>query len=197
MEIIKLSKRNYVTILKRTAAEIRGGKTAICPTDTVYGLLCAATNIKAVKRLLEIKNRPKGKPIPIFVKDIKMAKRLAFMDKRQEKFLRKHWPGRVTAVLRARDRLPKLLLGGTKTVGLRIPDHSLVQELLNLVKQPLTGTSANISGQPPCWSAKAVINQFKYRKHKPDLIIDAGRLPKRKPSRVIDLTVWPIKILRD
>ena len=162
---------------------IKNGGVIICPTDTVYGLVCDATNKKAVERLYKIKKRPRNKLIPIFISDIKMAKRFTNITPEQEKFLKNVWPGKVTAVFHHRKP------------GLRIPDYKFV---LNLVKHigPLAETSANISGQPATTKIKEVLKQFEGRKYQPDLVIDVGNLPKSKPSKIIDLTVWPPKILR-
>ena len=172
------------------------GEVVVCPTDTVYGLLADATNEKAVKKLLKIKKRRAQKPIPIFVKDIKMAKKLALINKNQENFLKKVWPGKVTIVLKRMGKLPRILFGNKKTIGLRIPDYKIINQLLLIINRPLTGTSANISGKPPSTKIKEVISQFKNQKYLPDLIIDAGNLPKSKPSIVLDLTISPPKILR-
>ena len=195
MKIIKINFSRYQQITSAVEIAIKQGKIIVCPTDTVYGLACDAANEKAVRRLFEIKNRPLNKSVPIFVKDIKMAKRMAFIDKRQEEFLRKYWPGRVTVVLKSRNKLPKSL-GAEKTIGLRIPNYKFINDVLKKVNRPLTGTSANISGQPASGDIKEVLRQFKNRRYKPDLVIDAGRLPKRKPSKIIDLIVYPPKILR-
>ncbi len=64
------------------------------------------------------------------------------------------------------------------------------------INKPLTGTSANISGQPTSHKIEEVLQQFKNQKYQPDLIVDAGNLPKSKPSKVIDLTGKKLKILR-
>lgn len=198
MEIIKVSPRNFKKVIEIAARSIKEGKVLVCPTDTVYGLLADATNEKAVKRVFKVKKRPKGKPIPIFVNDIKMAKKLAFIDKSQENFLKKYWPGKVTTVLRRRKDcgLPKILFGRIQTIGLRIPDYKLVNMLLAKLNRPLTGTSANISGEPPSTKIKEVINQFKNQKAQPDLILDSGNLKLSLPSTVIDLTERKLQILR-
>ena len=175
---------------------IKQGEVMVCPADTVYGLLADATNKKAVKKLLKIKKRNTQKPIPIFVKDLKTAKKLALINKNQEKFLKKVWPGKVTVVLKRKGKLPGVLFRNKKTIGLRIPDYKIINQLLLIINRPLTGTSANISGQPPSTKIKEVISQFKNQKFQPDLIIDAGNLQKSKPSIVLDLTTQPPKILR-
>ncbi|RLC35447.1 MAG: threonylcarbamoyl-AMP synthase [Candidatus Nealsonbacteria bacterium] len=181
MEIIKPN-------LGKAAMAIKEGKVLVCPTDTVYGLICDAGNKKALERLYKIKKRSRKKPIPIFVGSIRMAKKLARISGEQEEFLRKVWPGKMTVVLERKK-------GGT--VGLRVPNYAFVLNLIGRVNRPLTGTSANISGQPASTKVKEVREQFNNRRPQPDLIIDAGNLPPSKPSTVIDLTIWPPKILRN
>ncbi len=196
MEIFKVNKENFKKAIEIAARLIEKGKVIVCPTDTVYGLVTDATNKKATEKIFKIKKRPKNKAIPIFVKDIKMAKGLAFINREQEKFLRKSWPGKITVVLKNKNKLPKILFGKEKTIGLRIPNYKLVQELLKRLNRPLTGTSANISGRPASTKIKEVLKQFKESVATPDVAIDTGDLPRAKPSRVVDLTDKNLKILR-
>jgi len=196
MKILKITRKNFKKVVETTIKLIKEGEVIICPTDTVYGLICDATNIKAVKRLLKIKRRPKNKPTPIFVKNLKMAKTLAKIDKKQEKILKAVWPGKVTTVLKRKNDLSKVLFGEEKTIGLRIPNYRLINELFRNLNHPLAETSANISGRPPLTKIEEIIKQFKIRKYQPDLAIDAGNLLNSRPSVVLDLTSWPPKILR-
>lgn len=175
---------------------IKQGKVVIFPTDTVYIPAADATNKKAVKKVFKIKRRLLKNPVPIFIKDIKMAKKLAKIDKKQEKFLKSVWPGRVTVVLN-RKKIKSKLYGIIKdTIALRIPNFKPVNFLLEKLNRPLVGTSANISGKPPSGNLKEVVLQFKGKKYQPDFIVDAGNLEPGKPSTVLDLTIWPPKILR-
>jgi len=193
MRILKVKKQGLSKLAKEVVKTIQEGSVVICPTDTVYGLIGDATNKKAVNKLFKIKKRSKRKPIPIFVKDIKMAKRFAKIDKKQEKFLKKVWPGAVTAVLKSKK--------GKNTIGIRIPQYKLLLGLAEQLKVPLAETSANISGKPASTRIKEVLKQFTLQRgsgqeNQPDLVIDAGNLKKSRPSTVIDLTVLPPKILR-
>ena len=183
-------------IVKTAIKLIKQGKIIVCPTDTVYGLVADATNKNAVGKIFKIKKRNLKKPIPIFVKDLKMAKRLAKINKIQERILKLVWPGKVTVILRPKRNLPKGIGKPKKEIGLRIPDHKIINQLLLAINLPLTGTSANISGKSPSTKIKEVISQLKNQKYLPDLIIDAGNLPKSKPSTVLDLRISPPKILR-
>lgn len=197
MEILKISSKNKDAALEKTISLLEKGKVVVCPTDTVYGILAEAASKKAVKKVFAVKGRPTGKPLPIFVKDIRMAKKLAFISSKNQKFLKTVWPGKVTAVLkRKKTNFPKELFGKDKTIGIRIPDHSFIKALMSEINSPLTGTSANISGKPPSTNIKYVLSQFKKRRVKPDLILDGGNLSLNHPSTVIDLTQDPPKILR-
>lgn len=194
-EVISYRARNVV---EKTKEFLERGQVVICPTDTVYGLLADATNDKAVEKIFEIKKRDRNKPIPIFIKDIDMAKKLAKIDKEQEKFLREVWPGKITVVLRRKRNcgLSKILFGREKTIGLRIPDYKLIRELLEKIKKPLTGTSANLSGKGSLTKIKEILEQFEEQEYRPDLILDAGNLSDGSPSIVIDLTKKKPRILR-
>jgi len=200
MEIVRISKGNLEKNVEAIAQQIKKGAVLVLPTDTVYGLVAEATNEEGVKKIFWIKKRPKDKVLSIFVKDIKMAKEFAFINKETEQFLKRAWPGRLTAVLRAKSRAKRLFAFGIVSsegkIGLRIPRYFLINRLLKELNLPLTGTSANISGRPSLSRIKDVLEQFKDRRHQPEIVVDGGDLPKRKPSVVVDLTVIPPMILR-
>lgn len=195
MQVWKLSLENIEEMAERAAGAVQKGKILACPTDTVYGLIADAANKKAVKKVLLIKGRKETKPLPIFVKDVAMAQHLARFQTSQKNFLKKVWPGKVTVVLKSRAILPKET-GTSQTIGLRIPKHKLTQLILQKAKTPLTGTSTNLSGEPPLYDSKEIFRQFQNRKYAPDILIDAGKLPFSRPSKVIDITGQKKKVLR-
>ena len=195
MRILKVNQKNLKEVIETALQLIKEGKVIICPTDTVYGLICDATNMKAVKGLLKIKRRPKNKPIPIFVKNLKMAKKFAKIGKNQGKILKEVWPGKVIAVLRVKGRFPKGIVCQRGKIGLRIPKYKLLNKILNKFKGPLAQTSANLTGKLTPAAIEDILNQFENKKYQPDMAIDAGRL-SGKPSKVIDLTAQPFKVLR-
>lgn len=182
--------------IDEAAKAIRSGKILVFPTDTVYGLLADATNKKAVGKIFKIKNRPKTKPVPVFVKDLDQAKKIAEINKKQERFLKRVWPGKVTVILKPKRKFPQGIGKSKKELGLRVSDYGPVNALLKKINRPLAETSANISNQAASGDIKKVMGQFDNKRHRPDLIINVGNLPKNKPSKVVDLTVWPPKTLR-
>lgn len=195
MEVFKAGSKNLAEIIEKAIKSIKKGEVMVFPTDTVYGLVADATNKKAVEKIFRIKKRQFNKPIPIFVKDMRIAKKLALIDKNQERFLTKVWPGKTTAVLKRKQGI-KLYGVDKKTIGLRIPNYRFLNALLKKTSHPLTGTSANISGKPASTKIKEVLTQFSDKRHQPDLVLDAGNLKPSKPSTVVDLTGKRSKILR-
>lgn len=205
IKVLKVEK-NIKKTAKIASDSIKQGKILILPTDTVYGLVADAASRKAVGKIFQIKGRQKNKALPFFVKDIKTAKNLAHINKNQEKFLEKVWPGKVTAVLKrthlrqgfgGRGKRYKIYGVGKNTIALRVPKHQLLMKILDRVDRPLTGTSANIAGKLSLSKIKDVLKKFKNQKNQPDLIISAGDLQKSKSSTVIDLTTDPFKVSRE
>lgn len=188
METIKQNKKN----IKEIITALENGAVLVCPTDTVYGFLADASNKKAVDKIYKIKKRLKAKPLPVFVKDIKMAKDLAEIDKEQEEILNKKWPGKFTFILN-RKKIIKLYGIDKNTIAIRIPKYKFLNDILKKINKPLVQTSVNISGQPSLNKIKDIINQLNKLNI---LIIDAGNLQKNKSSTIIDLTKDNIKILR-
>jgi L-threonylcarbamoyladenylate synthase len=191
MEIIKEKEVD----INKVANSLKTGIILVIPTDTIYGLTCDMRNKKSVDRIFNIKKRDKDKPIPVFVKDIKMAKSFAKINKDQESFLNKVWPGKVTVVLE-RKKANRLYGIDKKTIALRVPDHKLIKNIFKKIDFPVSGTSANVSGKEQAISIKEVVDQFKKQKEEPDLLVDGGRLERRKSSVIFDLTTKPYKILR-
>src|SRR3989338_6173736 len=185
MQIWKLERGERFA--KKAVSALKKGKVLVCPTDTVYGLIADAANKRALRKVFQIKQRSPNKPLPLFVRNIDMAKKLAKVRPLQERFLKKAWPGKVTAVLESKTK---------GTIGLRIPKHPFIQNLLQIFPRPVTGTSANIAGKEPTRSIEEVVSQFAKRKHKPDIVIDAGTLPFSKHSKVVDITGKEKKTLR-
>jgi len=196
MLILKINKRNFKKIIETAVKLIKQEKVIICPTDTVYGLVADAGNKRSVEKVFLIKKRAINNPAPIFIKDIKMAKKFAHINKRQQEFLKSVWPGKVTAILKRKKTKIKIYGINKDSIALRIPNFKPINFLLEKLHKPLIGTSANVSGKPASGNFKKVMSQFKDKKFQPDLIIDAGNLKPGKPSTILDLTILLPKILR-
>jgi L-threonylcarbamoyladenylate synthase len=68
-----------------------------------------------------------------------------------------------------------------------MPKNDIALDLSGLLKKPITATSANVAGEPDCYSAAEIIKQYKNQKHKPDIVINVGKLPRRKPSTIVKI----------
>jgi len=106
------------------------------------------------------------------------------------------WPGAVTVVLPKRPLLPSALVGRKNNIGVRIPDSIVILELIERVGGPITGTSANISGDEPTVNIEEILKRFKKSEPKPELVLYGGDLAPSQPSTVLDLTGVKPRILR-
>lgn len=197
MKIIKLRETNKTLIITQALKTLRRNGLIIFPSDTVYGLLTDATNKKAVEELINFKNRPPGKPISVFAADFKMLQELVEVDKNKLLMLKQLLPGPFTVILPSKHKVCPFLESEKGTLGVRIPQYQLINQLIQKFSQPVTATSANLSNQSPHYSIDSLLNELpKSKKRLIDLIVDAGKLPRNKPSTIIDLATSQIKILR-
>ncbi len=183
--------------MKRICEILRSGGVVAAPTDTVYGFLADAGNEKAINKVFEIKGRPREKALPVFISSFDMLFKIAnAADSRVLKFLKENWPGKITAVLPLRAGAGGYICSLKETIAVRMPDSALILKIIRSFGGPVTGTSANISGRPEQTKIKNLIKEFERAPTRPDLVLNAGDLPRSRPSTVIDLTGWPPKILR-
>jgi len=197
MKILKTQSNNLSEIIKETVKILTAGGLVVFPSDTVYGALVDAQNEQAVKKLITFKNRPPGKPISVFVSDFHMIKNLVYFDKNQEKILKEILPGCFTVVLKSKGKVSHLLESEKKTLGLRLINYQPIIDLVKNFGKPITATSANLGGKKPHYSIGSLLKQLpNYKKKLIDLIVDAGKLPRNKPSTVVDISFPEIKVLR-
>jgi len=196
MFILDISK-NYNQVLRRVAASISAGNLVIFPSDTVYILAVDPTNQKAVNTLLSFKNRWTGKAISIAVSDIDMAQKYVDLSTDTKNLYQNLLPGPFTIVSPGRHRVATGIEAENGTLGIRIPDSKYIFDLIKLLGKPITATSANLTGRTPHYSVSSFLKPLSLKKKNLiDLVIDAGKLPKNKPSTVIDAVGSEIKILR-
>lgn len=196
MKILKLDENNKYFVVKQTINTLKNGNLVIFPSDTVYGVLVDATNELAVKKLTTFKNRPAGKPISVFC-NFNLIDRLVLVDTDHLTILKQILPGPFTVILPSKHKVSKLLESETGTLGIRIPMYRYIEELVGQFNKPITATSANLAGRPPHYSIESLLNQISEKQKKLiDLVVDAGNLPRNKPSTVVDLSKSDVKILR-
>ncbi|MFA6197965.1 MAG: L-threonylcarbamoyladenylate synthase [Patescibacteria group bacterium] len=196
METVKLGNSNAHKIMCRATEVIKSGGVIVYPTDTVYGLGCDPFNIKAVHRLLKIKRRSEQKGLLLLVNSWLQLRQVVKPTLKQLILLKQYWPGPLTVVLPKHRAVSTLVTGGRRTVAVRWPRHDFVSKCLNMLTYPIISTSANLSGQPPAYTIGKIKDQFQGKRYQPDLIIDAGRLPNRPPSTIIQFTSRKIAVVR-
>ena len=196
MKTIKLKFNNINQVINNTITILKSNGLVIFPSDTVYGLLCDATNEQAVKKLIKFKNRPPGKAISVFC-NFELFNKLVKINKQQQKIIKEILPGPFTVILLSKHQVSKSLESEKGSLGIRIPAFQLINRLIEEFGKPLTATSANLAGRSAHYSINTLLNEIPDKKKDLiDLIVDAGNLPRNKPSTVVDLTQSDVKILR-
>ena len=186
MIIIPLHNTPFAELVDQIARTLYKGGVVLVPTETVYGLIALASNKTGIEKISNIKNRDSNKQYQVLINSVEMATQLgtAFSNDAM-KLAKRFWPGGMTLILSTAQ---------SKTVGVRFPNHLLIQAIIDRVKEPLTATSANISGQPPLNNVKDISQYF--GQFTPDLVIDSGII-NGKPSTVINCTTKTTEILRE
>jgi L-threonylcarbamoyladenylate synthase len=152
----------------------------VMPCDTIYGIVGIAPASEARIRAI------KGREQKSFLQLIVSAEWLnRFSDLELPEALTALWPGPLTLILPARS--------SPATVALRVPDDSLLRELMQELDRPLFSTSVNRSGEQPLWRIADIAEAFE---SSVDLLVDAGDLQDRLPSTILDVTSRPYRILR-
>ena len=175
------------------------------PTDTFYGLAADPFNLAAVDEIYRVKGRPETRALPILVNSLEQA--LVLMRGREEevagleeaprrfmKLAEAFWPGGLTIVTDASNRVPLKVTANTGKVALRWPKSPIVEQLIDEFGGPVTGTSANISGFPACPDAESLMKQMGLRL---PLILDAGETGMGLPSTIVGLQDDSWEILRE
>jgi L-threonylcarbamoyladenylate synthase len=183
--------------IQNAAKVIKDGGLVVYPSDTVYILAVDPTNQEATNKLLAFKNRWAGKAISVAVTDQKMAEEFVVLNDNSRGIYANLLPGPFTIVSEGKHKVAKGIEAENGTLGIRIPDNKWIHDLVTAVGGPVTATSANLSGRTPHYSLASFKRTLSKKKMDMiDLFVDGGRLPRNKPSTVIDATEPEIKILR-
>ncbi|MGE5840270.1 MAG: L-threonylcarbamoyladenylate synthase [Deltaproteobacteria bacterium] len=194
--ILKMDTQNSLQSAIQEAAKVvlSGGVVAV-PTESFYGLAVHALNEKAIERLFVVKGRREDNPLLILVAEKETVSAYAKkIPDRAQKVMKQFWPGGLTMVFFAAPVLPRSLTAGTGKIGVRLSGHPVPRALAEAVAAPITGTSANRSGEPSCLTAEEVLEAVG---KDIDLILDGGRTPGGKGSTVLDVTLDPPVVLRE
>ena len=181
--------------LNKAASIIRSGGVVAFPTESFYGLGVSAWDEKAIQRLFAIKKREESQPLLLLIPTASLLNQYVIrIPDIATQIMEEFWPGGLTLIFEANPDLPHLLTSGTGKIGLRLSSHPVATALAQAVGAPITGTSANISGQAACSSAEAVRHSLG---RSVDFVLDGGETEGGKGSTVLDITVDPPTILRE
>ncbi len=174
---------------------LREGGVVAIPTDTLYGLAADAFNPDAIERVFAIKERPEGLALPVLLADLAQLRSVVSEVPQSVEILAEaYWPGPLTLVLCRADTLAPRLTAGGPTVAVRVPAHPIPRELARLLGRPITGTSANISGDPDPRTIEELRRQVGDRV---DCLIESGPAPAGTASTIVDLSADAPRLIRE
>lgn len=178
-----LSESALVTIIQK-------GGVGVLPTDTVYGLVCLATDKQAVKRLYELKSR-ENKPGTVIASSVTQLTGIG-LKARYLKAVEQYWPNPISIIIPCSSGLD-YLDQGLRTLAVRVSSDVVLNGLLDKVG-PLLTSSANLPGKSP---ASNITSAKKYFGDKIDFYVDGGDLSGQEPSTLIRIIDDAVEVLRE
>ena len=189
---------DFQTEILHAAQTLAQGGVVAVPTDTLYGLAADALNPDGLERVYAAKGRPADMPLPVLVSGWQQSRQVAAVSAVDELLARRlaetYWPGPLTMVLPAAPGLPNRLTAGRETVAVRMPDHPVPLALAAALGRPITGTSANRSGEPDITDADELRRTLASRV---DGIIVAGPKPAGAASTIVAVSGGVVSLLRE
>ncbi len=186
--------RNSKAQLADAAEIIRSGGLVIVATETFYGLAADPFQEKALERIFAVKERDRGKPLPL------IASRREMVEAAVEpcapwvaELMSRFWPGSLTILFTPAVSVSRLVTGPFRKIGVRVPPQSAARDLAENSGGWITATSANLSGDP---SADEVFKISEAVLRAVDLVIDTGPTPGGLPSTVIEPLESSLKCIR-
>lgn len=181
--------------IKKAAQIILQGGIIAFPTETFYGLAADALNEAALKKIFRVKKREEGKPLLLLIADKSWLKGLVQnVSPLAERLMDRFWPGPLTLVFNASPQLSPLLTADTGKIGIRLSPHPVTQALVLAVRRAITGTSANLSGQPGILTAREV---FQSMGESLEAVLDGGKTAGGPGSTVLDISDPSPRVIRE
>ena len=160
------------------------------PTETVYGLAANAYSNSAVKKVFNLKKRPKNNPLIVHYSGINSLKKDCLLNDNFIKLYKKFSPGPITFILKLKkdSKISKYVTNNKKSLAVRFPKHKILKELLTQLSYPLAAPSANITTKVSAVQTSDVKEEFG---NKIKYILDGGRCTIGIESTIINLTNKP------
>jgi L-threonylcarbamoyladenylate synthase len=180
--------------IQRAGAVLRAGGVAVFPTETVYGVGADIRNAEAVGRVFFLKHRKPSQPLMAHcASPVQMLEYVAEVPERVQSLISRFWPGPLALILRSTDKVPAVVTGGRRTIGIRMVEHPVARDLIEELGAPVAGTSANPHGEPATSRFDAISSELLGQV---DVALDAGLCGRDVPSTVLDVTCDPPRVLR-
>jgi len=181
-------------LLKQAVALLEKGGIVAVPTDSSYALVCHLDDKAAADNLRRIRGVDDKHHLALLCRDLSELANYARVDNRQFRLIKSATPGPYTLILEASKEVPRRLSHPSrKTIGLRVPDHKVLQELLALHNAPLLATTLIPPGDSePLNDAQEIRVRFE---HQVAAVIDAGACAQ-EPTTVVDLTGGEPELIR-
>jgi len=186
---------NSKTIEKIVDVISKGG-VVVYPTDTVYSFGCSIHSVSGIERIAKLKNidAKKYEFTVVFDNISHISQYAKAFDNQVYKILKRHLPGPFTFILESNNELPKHLRNNSKTIGVRIPNHSVPLEIIRQLKSPIISTSVYVESEVIEYTTDPELIDERYG-DKIDLIIDSG-YGNTDASTVVDCTTGNFEIIR-
>lgn len=182
-------------LLRQAAQLIDHGAVAAIPTDSCYALVCHLDDKPAVDRMRRIRNVDERHHLTLLCRDLSELATYAKVENALYRMLKLGTPGPYTFILEATREVPRRLSHPSrKTIGIRVPAHPAAQGLLEVLGQPLIGTTLQLPGDELPLADPADIRAR--LEHDIDLVLDAGACGI-EPTTVIDLTGREAVVIRE
>ena len=173
-------------LLKQAAQILHDGGIAAVPTDSSYALVCHLDDKAAAENLRRIRGVDDKHHLTLLCRDLSELSSYARVDNRQYRLMKHATPGPFTFILEATKEVPRRVSHPSRrTIGLRVPDHKMLQQLLDIFGEPLLSTTLIAPGETePMNDTDEIRERFQGQVQ---AVVDAGACP-REPTTVVDLT---------
>ena len=186
-KVIEVHPENpQVRLLKQAAQILHDGGIAAVPTDSSYALVCHLDDKAAAEKLRRIREVDDKHHLTLLCRDLSELASYARVDNKQYRLLKLGTPGPFTFILEATKEVPRRVSHPSRrTIGLRVPEHKMLQELLDIFGQPLLSTTLIAPGETePMNDPDEIRERFAGQVQ---AVVDAGACPMQ-PTTVVDLT---------
>lgn len=172
--------------IEKIVSILHDGGTVIYPTDTLYAIGCDALNVRAVEKICDLKGiNPEKSNLSIICNDLSIISEYAKVNNTTFKLMKRNLPGPFTFILQTTSSLPKIYKK-KKTVGIRVPDNTIIREIVAQLGNPILSTSIKDKDDEIEYTTNPELIHEKWSDIA-DLVIDGG-IGGIEASTVVDCT---------